>query len=154
MTKAYILTEDEYEELLKKKTECDVTLRETNANLKKKIDKLEQSLATQSPKSTNFQGPFTISGNSLTITSWYDFIAIANGLSTQYSCTNWKKFDEVLLYYIMTIASWYNVESQFNSTVEIKRYRLQNLRKYQNTTSCKVNHNITFKVESIGDTNA
>jgi len=142
MTKAYILEEEEYEELLKKKNECDITLRETNKNLKLKIDSLEKQadkakLITGIPMNRNL-GPLKSSenGEALTFTTWLDFVSFLNAVSEQNKCTNWKSLDQAILDTSITLVSWFNVEPMFSSTIEVKRYRLA-VAKRNNLTSYK-----------------
>ena len=81
MIKQIVLTEEEYDELLKVKEQPNNQLRATNKALSEKYDQLKASKVNE--ELTNFKSPFKVKDNILDFTTKGDFVAFYNNQVTK-----------------------------------------------------------------------
>lgn len=126
MQKAVILTEEEYEDLLKVQSKPDIMLRETNTQLKTKLDECQKQLQQGAFDNSRVDTPFIVNpdSSSLCFRSPTDFIIMWNSLA-QSSLTG---SDEALFEEMKHISELFTYGLQFASAKEVKAYRV-NLQK-------------------------
>ena len=124
----YVLTEEEYNELVKKKEEPNDLLRDTNKNLKKKIEELEKRLSQGSFDNIKVDAPFIIEDEIIKPGSHHNFVMLYNRMSrlqNKYKASL-KVSDEMLIDFMEELVDTYYVAPYFKSALDVKRYR-QNL---------------------------
>jgi hypothetical protein len=118
----YILTEEEYQDL--KKSNPDQLLRDTNTQLKAKLDEFEASVNNQ-PKTTvskvsHFDSPFIVTNEHLCLRSPTDFIILFNSLAEP----TLSESDKALFEYVTNLAIMFNYKPQFAEQRDLKAYRV------------------------------
>jgi len=134
MQKAIILTEKEYEDLLKVQSKPDDLLRETNLVLKKKLDEAESKIKKGSFDNIKVNSPFIIVNGKLCLHSATDFIIMYNNLAD----SSLMQSDVIMLNQLIAAANLFNLDCQFANTKELKAYRVS-LQKKQLCTPIKIN---------------
>ena len=130
---AHILTEEEYQALLTVQTVPDELLRETNAQLKKKLDEAEAKLKQGSFDNIKLDSPFIVVNNKLCLRSATDFIVMYNNVAG----TTLTESDARMLSNLSHIATTFNLDSQFTYTKQLKAHRVS-LQKKNLCTPIKV----------------
>ena len=130
---AHILTEEEYQALLTVQAEPDELLRETNAQLKKKLDEAEAKLKQGSFDNIKLDSPFIVVNNKLCLRSATDFIVMYNNVAG----TTLTESDARMLSNLSHIATTFNLYCQFDDTKQLKAHRVS-LQKKNLCTPIKV----------------
>ena len=130
---AHILTEEEYEALLTVQTEPDELLRETNTQLKKKLDEAEAKLKQGSFDNIKLDSPFIVVNNKLCLRSATDFIIMYNNIAD----TTLTQSDLVMFNQLTAVANLFNLYCQFDDTKQLKAHRVS-LQKKNLCTPIKV----------------
>lgn len=130
---AHILTEEEYQALLTVQTEPDELLRETNTQLKKKLDEAEAKLKKGSFDNIKLDSPFIVVNNKLCLRSATDFIIMYNNVAD----TTLTQSDLVMLNQLTAAANLFNLDCQFDDTKQLKAHRVS-LQKKNLCTPIKV----------------
>ena len=130
---AHILTEEEYEALLTVQTEPDELLRETNTQLKKKLDEAEAKLKQGSFDNVKLDSPFIVVNNKLCFRSATDFIVMYNNVAD----TTLTQSDLVMFNQLTHVAQLFNLYCQFDDTKQLKAHRVS-LQKKSLCTPIKV----------------
>ena len=138
MIKQIVLTEEEYNNLLTKKTEVDTILRDTNTSLKKKLDECQAKLTQGSFDNSRVDTPFIVTNDTLHFRSPTDFTIMYNAISG----INLGESDKNIYKYTETLALIFNYKPQFNSTSEVKAYRVNLQKKKLITGNIKVDKRI------------
>ena len=129
----YILTEEEYQALLTVQTEPDDLLRETNKQLKSKLDEAEAKLKQGSFDNIKLDSPFIVVNNKLCLRSATDFIVMYNNVAD----TTLTKSDKSFFLQLVRIAEIFNLDCQFDDTKQLKVHRVS-LQKKNLCTPIKV----------------
>lgn len=130
---AHILTEEEYQALLTVQSKPDDLLRETNAQLKKKLDEAEAKLKQSSFDNIKLDSPFIIVNNKLCLRSATDFIIMYNNVAD----TTLTQSDLVMFNQLTHVAQLFNLYCQFDDTKQLKAHRVS-LQKKNLCTPIKV----------------
>ena len=130
---AHILTEEEYQALLTVQAEPDELLRETNAQLKKKLDEAEAKLKQGSFDNIKLDSPFIVVNNKLCLRSATDFIIMYNNVAD----TTLTQSDLVMFNQLTAVANLFNLYCQFDDTKALKAHRVS-LQKKNLCTPIKV----------------
>ena len=130
---AHILTEEEYQALLTVQTEPDELLRETNTQLKKKLDEAEAKLKQGSFDNIKLDSPFIVVNNKLCLRSATDFIIMYNHIAG----TTLTESDLVMFNQLTYTAQFFNLDCQFDDTKQLKAHRVS-LQKKNLCTPIKV----------------
>ena len=130
---AHILTEEEYQALLTVQTEPDELLRETNNQLKKKLDEAEAKLKQGSFDNIKLDSPFIVVNNKLCLRSATDFIVMYNNVAD----TTLTQSDLVMFNQLIAVANLFNLYCQFDDTKALKAHRVS-LQKKNLCTPIKV----------------
>ena len=130
---AHILTEEEYQALLTVQTKPDELLRETNAQLKKKLDEAEAKLKQGSFDNVKLDSPFIVVNNKLCLRSATDFIVMYNNIAD----TTLTQSDLVMFDQLTYTAQFFNLDCQFDDTKQLKAHRVS-LQKKNLCTPIKV----------------
>ena len=130
---AHILTEEEYQALLTVQSKPDDLLRETNAQLKKKLDEAEAKLKQGSFDNIKLDSPFIVVNNKLCLRSATDFIVMYNNVAD----TTLTQSDLVMFNQLTHIAQLFNLDCQFADTKQLKAHRVS-LQKKNLCTPIKV----------------
>ena len=120
MTKQIVLTEEEYQALLKVQNKPDDLLRETNLALKKKLDEAETRLKQGAYDNIKIETPFRVTNESLCISSPTDFVVMYNSLAK----SNLTDSDLSALSFLKHLAATFNYEVQFTNVSKLKAYRV------------------------------
>ena len=120
MTKQIVLTEQEYQDLLKVQNKPDDLLRETNLALKKKLDEAETRLKQGAYDNIKIETPFRVVNESLCISSSTDFVVMYNSLAK----SNLTDSDLSALSFLKHLAATFNYEVQFTDVSKLKAYRV------------------------------
>lgn len=129
----YILTEEEYQALLTVQTEPDELLRETNAQLKKKLDEAEAKLKQGSFYNVKLNSPFIVVNDKLCLRSSFDFIIMYNNIADRILTQS----DLIMFNQLTAAARLFNLDCQFDDTKALKAYRVS-LQKKNLCTPIKV----------------
>ena len=130
---AHILTEEEYQALLTVQTEPDELLRETNKQLKSKLDKAEAKLKQGSFDNIKLDSPFLVVNNKLCLRSTTDFIVMYNNVAA----STLTQSDLVMFNHLTHVAQFFNLDCQFTDTKQLKAHRVS-LQKKNLCTPIKV----------------
>lgn len=130
---AHILTEAEYADLLKVQSKPDDLLRETNTQLKKKLDEAEAKLKQGSFNNIKLNSPFIVVNDKLCLRSTTDFIIMYNNVAD----TTLTQSDIFMLNQLDSVAKLFNLDCQFTDTKQLKAYRVS-LQKKNLCTPIKV----------------
>lgn len=130
---AHILTEEEYSDLLKVQSEPDELLRETNTQLKKKLDEAEAKLKQGSFDNVKLDSPFIVVNSKLCLRSATDFIIMYNNVAG----TTLTQSDLVMFNQLTYTANFFNLDCQFTDTKQLKVHRVS-LQKKNLCTPIKV----------------
>ena len=130
---AHILTEEEYADLLKVQSKPDDLLRETNTQLKKKLDEAEAKLKQGSFDNIKLDSPFIVVNNKLCLRSATDFIIMYNNIAD----TTLTQSDLVMFNQLTAAANLFNLYCQFDDTKQLKAHRVS-LQKKNLCTPTKV----------------
>lgn len=130
---AYILTEEEYQALLTVQTEPDELLRETNKQLKAKLDEAEAKLKQGSFDNVKLDSPFIVVNNKLCLRSATDFIIMYNNVAA----ATLTQSDLVMFNQLTYTANFFNLNCQFDDTKQLKAHRVS-LQKKNLCTPIKV----------------
>lgn len=130
---AHILTEEEYQALLTVQSEPDELLRETNTQLKKKLDEAEAKLKQGSFDNIKLDSPFIVVNNKLCLRSATDFIIMYNNVAD----TTLTQSDLVMFNQLTHVAQLFNLYCQFDDTKQLKAHRVS-LQKKNLCTPIKV----------------
>lgn len=116
----YILTEEEYQAL--KSSSQDQLLRDTNAQLKAKLDEMEADLdkPQRFTKESTLDSPFIVTNEHLCLRSPTDFIVMYNNLSEPTLSSS----DKSMFLQLVRIAEILNYEPQFKDQKDLKAYRV------------------------------
>lgn len=117
---SFILTAQQYADLLTVQTEPDQLLRDTNAELKRKLDVCTKQLAQGSFDHSPIDTPFHIVDDTLMLRSVTDFIVLYNNLSKP----TLGDTDKTVFDYLTQTASLFNLKPQFNEQNKLKAYRV------------------------------
>ena len=117
---AHILTEEEYQALLTVQSKPDDLLRETNAQLKKKLDEAEAKLKQGSFDNIKLDSPFIVVNNKLCLRSATDFIVMYNNIAD----TTLTQSDLVMFNQLTHVANLFNLDCQFTDTKQLKAHRV------------------------------
>lgn len=120
MEPQYILTQQEYNDLLTVQTQPDQLLRDTNKQLKAKLDQAEAKLKQGSFDQVKLDSPLFVQNNKLCFRSATDFIVFYNNLSN-FSLT---ETDNTAMHNLLHIATLFNYEPQFADQSKLKAYRV------------------------------
>ena len=123
---SYILTEEEYNDLLKVQSHEDDLLRETNNNLKFKIAKLEKE-SKDTPKALvidRANSPFKVIGDTMSTTTISDFVLLYNGIALMNKAHQLKAVDENVFKYLRDTAEFFGYSSYFKDMSLVKSYRV------------------------------
>jgi hypothetical protein len=116
----YILTEQEYQDLLKVQNKPDDLLRETNLALKKKLDEAETRLKKGAYDNIKVETPFRVTNESLCINSPTDFVVMYNSLAK----SNLTDSDLSAFSFLKHVSDTFNYQLQFTDTSKLKAYRV------------------------------
>ena len=116
----YILTEQEYQDLLKVQNKPDDLLRETNLALKKKLDEAETRLKQGAYDNIKIETPFRVVNESLCLNTATDFVVMYNSLAK----SNLTDSDLSALSFLKHLAATFNYEVQFTDVSKLKAYRV------------------------------
>lgn len=130
---AHILTEEEYQALLTVQTKPDDLLRETNTQLKKKLDEAEAKLKQGSFDNIKLDSPFIVVNNKLCLRSATDFIVMYNNVAD----ATLTQSDLVMFNQLTYTANFFNLNCQFDDTKQLKAHRVS-LQKKNLCTPIKV----------------
>ena len=130
---AHILTEEEYADLLTVQSKPDDLLRETNTQLKKKLDEAEAKLKQGSFDNVKLDSPFIVVNNKLCLRSATDFIIMYNNVAD----TTLTQSDLVMFNQLTHVANLFNLDCQFTDTKQLKAHRVS-LQKKNLCTPIKV----------------
>ena len=130
---AHILTEEEYQALLTVQSKPDELLRETNTQLKKKLDEAEAKLKQGSFDNIKLDSPFIVVNNTLCLRSATDFIIMYNNVAD----TTLTQSDLVMFNQLTHVAQLFNLDCQFADTKQLKAHRVS-LQKKNLCTPIKV----------------
>ena len=130
---AHILTEEEYQALLTVQAEPDELLRETNKQLKSKLDEAEAKLKQGSFDNIKLDSPFIVVNNKLCLRSATDFIVMYNNVAD----TTLTQSDLVMFNQLTAVANLFNLYCQFDDTKQLKAHRVS-LQKKNLCTPIKV----------------
>ena len=130
---AHILTEEEYQELLTVQSKPDDLLRETNTQLKKKLDEAEAKLKQGSFDNIKLDSPFIVVNSKLCLRSATDFIVMYNNVAD----TTLTQSDLVMFNQLTHVAQLFNLYCQFDDTKQLKAHRVS-LQKKNLCTPIKV----------------
>ena len=130
---AHILTEEEYNDLLKVQSKPDDLLRETNTQLKKKLDEAEAKLKQGSFDNVKLDSPFIVVNNKLCLRSATDFIVMYNNVAG----TTLTESDARMFSKLSHTATTFNLDCQFDDTKQLKAHRVS-LQKKNLCTPIKV----------------
>ena len=130
----YILTEQEYQDLLKVQNKPDDLLRETNLALKKKLDEAETKLKQGAFDNIRIETPFRVINGALCCLTFTDFVVMYNSLAK----SNLTDSDLSALSFLKHLAATFNYEVQFTDVSKLKAYRV-NLQKKGLYKPIKVN---------------
>ena len=130
---AHILTEEEYQALLTVQTEPDELLRETNKQLKSKLDEAEAKLKQGSFDNIKLDSPFIVVNSKLCLRSATDFIVMYNNVAG----TTLTQSDIQMFNQLVQISHLFNLEWQFADTKQLKAHRVS-LQKKNLCTPIKV----------------
>ncbi len=133
MTKQIVLTEEEYQDLLKVQNKPDELLRETNLALKKKLDEAETRLKQGAFDNIKLDSPFIVVNNNLCLRSATDFIVMYNNVAD----TTLTQSDLVMFNQLTAVANLFNLYCQFDDTKQLKAHRVS-LQKKNLCTPIKV----------------
>ena len=130
---AHILTEEEYQALLTVQSKPDDLLRETNKQLKSKLDEAEAKLKQGSFDNIKLDSPFIIVNSKLCLRSATDFIVMYNNVAD----ATLTQSDICMFNQLTTVASLFNLDCQFADTKQLKAHRVS-LQKKNLCTPIKV----------------
>ena len=130
---AHILTEEEYQALLTVQSKPDELLRETNTQLKKKLDEAEAKLKQGSFDNVKLDSPFIVVNNKLCLRSTTDFIIMYNNVAD----ATLTQSDLVMFNQLTYTANLFNLDCQFTDTKQLKAHRVS-LQKKNLCTPIKV----------------
>lgn len=130
---AHILTEEEYQALLTVQSKPDDLLRETNKQLKSKLDEAEAKLKQGSFDNAKLDSPFIVINNKLCLRSATDFIVMYNNVAD----TTLTQSDICMFNQLTHVAQLFNLECQFTDTKQLKAHRVS-LQKKNLCTPIKV----------------
>lgn len=116
----YILTEEEYQALLTVQTKPDDLLRETNKQLKSKLDEAETKLKQGAFDNIRIETPFRVVNESLCLNTPTDFVVMYNSLAK----SNLTDSDLSALSFLKHLAATFNYEVQFTDVSKLKAYRV------------------------------
>ncbi|MFW9602516.1 MAG: hypothetical protein ACMV1B_09365 [Prevotella sp.] len=116
----YILTEQEYQDLLKVQNKPDDLLRETNLALKKKLDEAETKLKQGAFDNIRIETPFRVYNESLCLNTPTDFVVMYNSLAK----SNLTDSDLSALSFLKHLAATFNYQVQFADVSKLKAYRV------------------------------
>ena len=130
---AHILTEEEYQALLTVQSKPDELLRETNTQLKKKLDEAEAKLKQGSFDNIKLDSPFIVVNNKLCLRSATDFIVMYNNVAD----ATLTQSDICMFNQLTAAANLFNLDCQFDDTKQLKAHRVS-LQKKNLCTPIKV----------------
>lgn len=116
----YILTEEEYQALLTVQTKPDDLLRETNKQLKSKLDEAETKLKQGAFDNVRIETPFRVVNESLCLNTPTDFVVMYNSLAK----SNLTDSDLSALSFLKHLAATFNHKVQFTDVSKLKAYRV------------------------------
>lgn len=120
MQKVIQLTEQEYNDLLTVRSKPDDMLRQTNAQLKTKLDEYALRLKQATYQNARIDTPFVINDDTLSIRSGTDFVVMYNNTADSIL----KNSDKAFLLQLKRIAEIFNLTPQFTDTKQVKAYRV------------------------------
>ena len=126
MIKQTVLSEEEYEELLKVQNQPSKDLRETNEKLKEKLDKVNKQQISTCISSTN-SIPFGERDDQIQFNTKKDFVMMYNYFLQKQDYKDRpsvKQADEDVFEFIKTITEAYGYEYQFKDRLAVRRYRM------------------------------
>ena len=129
---SYILTEEEYNDLLKVQSHEDDLLRETNNNLKFKIAKLEKE-SKETPKALvidRANSPFKVVGDTMSMSTDADFVMLYNSISINVKAVQLRVADTMTYEYLCTLATSFGYNPFFKDMPSLKQYRVSLGKKY------------------------
>lgn len=126
---SYILTQAQYDELLKAKSEPDQLLRDTNVQLKAKLDECTAKLEQGKFDHCQVDSPFIVKSGKLMLTANIDFVMLYNSLATPKLLDT----DRIVFEYLTNLANLFLLEPQFANQSALKgfRVRLQKIDLYE-----------------------
>ena len=130
---AHILTEEEYQTLLTVQSKPDDLLRETNTQLKKKLDEAEAKLKQGSFDNIKLNSPFIVVNDKLCLRSSFDFIIMYNNVAD----ATLTQSDLVMFNQLTAVGKLFNLDCQFIDTKQLKAHRVS-LQKKNLCTPIKV----------------
>lgn len=130
---AHILTEEEYQALLTVQSKPDDLLRETNKQLKSKLDEAEAKLKQGSFDNAKLDSPFIVVNNKLCLRSATDFIIMYNNVAYM----TLTQSDICMFNQLTHVAQLFNLDCQFADTKQLKAHRVS-LQKKNLCTPIKV----------------
>jgi len=122
--KQIVLTEEEYENLLKVQDEPNEQLRATNKALAEKYDALKESKAQEIVY--DFKSPFKVEDNTLDFTTKEDFVAFYNHLSLKQEMSRppLMKIDQLMFDFITDLAEVWVFQPPFKDVRVLKSFRV------------------------------
>lgn len=117
----YHLTPEEYSELLQAKSEPDQLLRDTNTQLKVKLDECTKKLEQGAFDNCTIDSPFIIKDDKLCLNSHVDFTLLYNSLATPKLLDT----DRIVFEYLSNLAKLFILEPQFKDQSALKAYRVR-----------------------------
>ena len=121
---SYILTQAQLDELMTPHNEPDQLLRDTNSELKRKLDVATKALEQGSWQHTSVDTPFNIIDDTLILRSVVDFAVLYNNLSKPALGDT----DKAVFDYLSLTAGLFNLKPQFSEQSKLKAHRV-NLQK-------------------------
>ena len=120
MTKQIVLTEQEYQDLLKVQNKPDELLRETNLALKKKLDEAETKLKQGAFDNIRIETPFRVVNEALCCHTFTDFVVMYNSLAKPTLTDS----DLSVLSFLKHLSATFNYQVQFEDISKLKAYRV------------------------------
>ena len=117
---SYILTQAEYDELLTAQTKPDQLLRDTNLQLKAKLDECQAKLEQGSFDNCKLDTPFIIQSEKLILRSYMDFLVLFNSFATKSLIDT----DTLVYEYLSDLAARFNLQPYFTDKSAVKAYRV------------------------------
>ncbi len=114
------LTPEEYADLLEAKDQPDILLRDTNTQLKQKLDECAKKLEQGAFDNCKIDTPFIIKSDKLLLRSYTDFIILFNSFASKSLIDT----DNAVYEHTMDLATRFNLAYQFASKSEVKSYRV------------------------------
>lgn len=117
---SFILTAQQYADLLAVQTEPDQLLRDTNTELKRKLDACTKQLAQGSFDHSPIDAPLHIVDDTLVVRSMTDFVVLYNNLGKP----TLGDTDKAVFDYLSLTASLFNLKPPFGEQSKLKQYRV------------------------------